>query len=141
MNIKDLPADYGGFEKLLDDYEAAHFAFDPGGRRVADATLQLFTTFPPTNLLPTWLAMRFADSLMDAPLLRAFGYRGVTAPERVLFRGALKLRGRLLRLFRARREPKWVERFGYFRTYPAGYEIADLGTFAVGHGESRSGEK
>ncbi len=60
MNIKDLPADYAGFERLLDDYEAAHFAFDAGGRRVADSTLQLFTTFPPTNLLPTWLAKRFA---------------------------------------------------------------------------------
>jgi hypothetical protein len=138
MNIKDLPTDYAGFERLLDDYEADHFAYDPGGRRVADSTLRLFTTFPPTNLLPTWLAMRFAYSLMDEPLLRAFGYRGVTAPERLLFRGALKLRGRLLRLFPARREPKWVDQFGYFRTYPAGYEIAGLGTFPEGAEESPS---
>ena len=50
----------------------------------------------------------------------------------------MKVRGRLLRLFPARREPKWVEEFGYFRTYPAGYEIAGLGTFAEGSEESRS---
>ncbi len=62
----------------------------------------------------------------------------MTAPERVLFRGAMRLRGRLLRLFPARREPKWVEQFGYFRTYPAGYEIADLGTFAEGAEQSRA---
>jgi hypothetical protein len=36
MNIKDLPEDFDGFEQLLDEYEAEHFAFDPGGRRVAD---------------------------------------------------------------------------------------------------------
>ena len=66
---------------------------------------------------------------MDEPLLRAFRYRGVTRAEQVLFRGGMKLRARLLRLFPARSEPKWVEQFGYFRTYPAGYEIADLGTF------------
>ncbi len=36
------------------------------------------TTFPPTNLLPSWLAKRFAFSLMDEPLLRAFRYPGVT---------------------------------------------------------------
>ena len=129
MNIKDLPTDYAGFERLLDDYEAAHFAYDAGGRRVADSTLELMTTFPPTSLLPTWLAKRFAFSLMDEPLLRAFDYRGVTRAEQMVFRGALKLRGRLLRLFPARREPKWVEEFGYFRTYPAGYQIPDLGTF------------
>jgi hypothetical protein len=129
MNIRDLPADFAGFERLLDDYEAEHFAFDEGGRRVADSTLELMTTFPPTRYAPAWLAQRFAYSLMDEPLLRAFGYPEVTAVERALFRGALRLRGRLLRLSWARSEPKWVEEFGYFRTYPAGYDIAELGTF------------
>ena len=37
--------------------------------------------------------------------------------------------------FPARREPKWVEEFGYLRTYPAGYDIDQLGTF--GHDRSR----
>jgi hypothetical protein len=129
MNIKDLPADFAGFEKLLDDYEAAHFAFDEGGRRVADSTLDLMTTFPPSSWLPSWLAKRFAFALMDEPLLRAFRYPGVSRFEQVLFRGGMKLRARLLRLFPARSRPKWVEQFGYFRTYPAGYDIPDLGTF------------
>ena len=129
MNIKDLPQDFAGFERLLDAYEAEHFAFDPGGRRVADSTMDLMTTFPPNNLMPSWLAKRFAFALMDEPLLRAFRYPGVTRAERVVFRGAMKARALLLRLFPARSEPKWVEEFGYFRTYPQGYEIDDLGTF------------
>jgi hypothetical protein len=41
----------------------------------------------------------------------------------------MRLRARLLRLFPARSKPKWVSTYGYYRTYPAGYEIADLGTF------------
>jgi hypothetical protein len=138
MNIKDLPADFAGFERLLDDYEAEHFAFDAGGRRVADSTLDLMTTFPPSSWLPKWLAKRFAFALMDEPLLRAFRYPGVSRVEQVLFRGGMRARGLLLRLFPARSEPKWVEQFGYFRTYPAGYEIDDLGTFAEGSEESRS---
>jgi hypothetical protein len=139
MGIKDLPVDFAGFERLMDDYEAAHFAFDAGGRRVADSTLDLMTTFPPSSWLPAWLAKRFAFALMDEPLLRAFRYPGVSRLERVLFRGAMKLRGRALRLFPARGKPKWVEQFGYFRTYPAGYEIADLGTFHPRSGASGVG--
>ena len=53
MNIKDLPEDFAGFERLLEDYERAHFAFDAGGRRVADATLGLMTTFWPNSWAPT----------------------------------------------------------------------------------------
>ncbi|MBV9830722.1 MAG: DUF2236 domain-containing protein [Marmoricola sp.] len=139
MNIKDLPEDYAGFEQLLDEYEAEHFAFDPGGRRVADSTLDLMTTFPPNSWLPTWLAKRFAFALMDDPLLRAFRFPHVTSVERVLFRGAMKARARLLRFFPARREPKWVEQFGYFRTYPQGYDVGGLGTFRHDLEENRPG--
>lgn len=47
MGIKDLPSELAGFEQLMDGYEAEHFGFDPGGRRVADATLRLLTTCYP----------------------------------------------------------------------------------------------
>lgn len=129
MNIKDLPTDFAEFEKLLDDYEREHFAFDEGGRRVADSTLDLMTTFFPNNLAPKPVVRRFAYSLMDEPLLRAFRYPIPTRFERWFFRGAMRVRARLLRLFPARSKPKWVSTYGYFRTYPAGYDIEDLGTF------------
>jgi ER-bound oxygenase mpaB/B'/Rubber oxygenase, catalytic domain len=129
MAIKDLPEDFAGFELLLDDYEREHFAFDPGGRRVADSTLDLMTTFPPNKYAPKWLVKRFAYSVMDEPLARAFRYPVPSRLERAFFRGAMQVRARLLRFSPARSKPKWVSQFGYFRTYPAGYEIDDLGTF------------
>jgi hypothetical protein len=129
MAIKDLPEDFAGFERLLDDYEREHFAFDPGGRRVADSTLDLMTTFPPNSYAPKWAVKRFAYSLMDEPLRRAFRSPTPTRIERVLFLGAMQLRARLLRFFPARSEPRWVSQYGYYRTYPAGYEIEHLGTF------------
>ena len=52
MGIRDLPATWQDWERLLDAYEAEHFGPDPGGRRVADATLEHFTTFPLHRWLP-----------------------------------------------------------------------------------------
>jgi hypothetical protein len=138
LAIKDLPADFAGFERLLDDYEREHFAHDPGGRRVADATLDLMTTFPPNRYAPAWLVKRFAFSLMDEPLLRAFRYPVPSRLERGFFVGAMKVRARLLRFFPARSKPKWVSQYGYFRTYPAGYDIEHLGTFPGGGGYPRA---
>ena len=134
MNIRDVPADFAAFERLMDDYERAHFAYDEGGRRVADATLGLLSTFWPHSWAPAWLTRRFAYALMDEPLLRAFRYPLPTRVERGLFRGAMRVRARLLRLFPARSRPKWASDLGYFRTYPAGYAVDDLGTFAGGGG-------
>ncbi len=129
MAIRELPVDFAGFERLLEDYEREHFAFDPGGRRVADSTLDLMTTFPPHRFAPSWVVRRFAYSLMDEPLRRAFHYPTPTRFESALFLGAMRARARLLRLFPARSTPRWVSQYGYFRTYPAGYEVDGLGTF------------
>ncbi|MDQ6934924.1 MAG: DUF2236 domain-containing protein [Actinomycetota bacterium] len=130
LGIKALPEDFAAFERLLDDYERSHFGYDEGGRRVADSTLQLMTTFPPNNLAPARLVKRLAYSLMEDHLLDAFGYPRPGKLERALFTGALRLRGRLLRMAPARRTPKWARDFGYFRSYPNGFDVAGLGTFS-----------
>jgi hypothetical protein len=44
----------------------------------------------------------------------------------------MRLRARLLRFFPARSQPKWVSSYGYYRTYPSGYDIELLGTFPAG---------
>ena len=97
---------------------------------MADSTLDLMTTFPPNSWAPKWAVRRFAYSLMDEPLLRAFRYPVPGRLERGFFRVAMRLRARLLRLFPARSKPKWVSTYGYYRTYPAGHQIDELGTFA-----------
>src|SRR4051794_19573004 len=45
LNIKDVPETFDDFAELMDSYEAEHFAYDEGARRVADSTLALMRTF------------------------------------------------------------------------------------------------
>ena len=125
MGIKDLPTTFSDFERLMDAYEAERFAFDTGGRRVADATLALMASF-----YPAWAPMRmFSRALMDEPLLAALGY---PVPPRLVVRaarGGLRLRGRLLRLAPSRRRPVRVQDLRRTRSYPDGFEVDSMGTF------------
>jgi len=129
LGIKDIPETYAGFEELMDSYEAEHFAYDEGGRRVADATLALMVGFQPRVARPVMGV--FSRSLMDPPLRAAFRYD--TPPRAVvaLSRGALRARGLLLRTFPARKEPKLIEDLPQIRSYPDGYDVERLGTFPV----------
>jgi hypothetical protein len=130
MGIKGIPETYEEFADLLDTYEAEHFAFDPAGRRVADATLALLLTFYPRVLSrPMEL---FSRALMDEPLLEAFGYR---KPPTVVVRAAsagLRARAWLEALLPARRRPLHVGDMPRIRSYPAGYDVDALGTFPRG---------
>ncbi|GAA1479694.1 oxygenase MpaB family protein [Gordonia sinesedis] len=133
MAIKEIPHTYAEFERLLDEYERAHFAYSPGARAVADATLDLLGTFPPFRHLPRWAVRRVSYALMDPPLRAAFRYPTPTAAERVLVRAGLKARGLAIRWFaRPRTEPLFVRDTPPVRGYPDGYRIAELGTFAPG---------
>ena len=130
LAITDIPETFEQFEELMDSYEAEHFAFDPGGRRVADVTLGLVTTFYPKPLARA--VALFSRALMDEPLLRAFRY---DAPHPLVVRAsraALRTRGRLLRFAPARRRPKTVHDFSFVRSYPDGFDLAQLGTFPTG---------
>jgi hypothetical protein len=129
MAIQDIPESYPEFARLLDDYEAAHFAYSPKARKVADATLGLMTTLPPNDKAPAAAVRRFSFALMDDPLLDAFGFPHPRAWERWLARAGLRLRAALIARMPARREPRYVRDMGYYRTYPSGYQVADLGTF------------
>lgn len=128
MNIPDLPATWSEYDALMDDYEAAHFAHDPGAVAVADATMDLMCTFPLNRLVPAPAFQRFARALMDEPLLDAFGYAHPTAVERRLAVGALRARSAALRLAPPRRDPVSAGELEQVRGYPDGYRIEDLGT-------------
>jgi hypothetical protein len=130
MGIRDLPATYAGFEELLTSYEAEHFAFDEGGRRVADATMHLLTTFYPAVLArPVHVA---SLALLDDPLLAAFRYTRPPAPVRRLVRAALRARGRVVAMLPARRRPRHSPDMPTIRSYPDGYDVDALGTFPRG---------
>ncbi len=129
MGIKEIPETYADFAELMDSYEAEHFGYDEGARRVADSTLALMQTFYAAPLRrPAGL---FARALMDDPLREAFRY---DAPARVVqrvSRAALRARRLALRAFPARRDPKRIEDISWIRSYPDGYRIEELGTFPV----------
>jgi hypothetical protein len=129
MNIVDLPETYTGFARLLDDYEAAHFAYDAGARAVADATLDLMTTFPPNDRLPAEQVKAFSFGLMDEPLLDAFRYPHPSPALRRAARAALRARARALRLAPPRMAPQLLEDMPNIRSYPDGYRTEELGTF------------
>ena len=64
--------------------------------------------------------------MLDEPLLEAFGFPKPPPALRRLVEGALKMRGRLIRLLPERRKPRL--RTGPRRpTYPKGYHIEALG--------------
>ncbi|SFB92070.1 hypothetical protein SAMN04487968_102301 [Nocardioides terrae] len=130
MGIKDIPDTYAGFARLMDDYEAAHFDYDEGGRRVADATLDLLVGFCPRPLAP--LVRVFSRALMDPPLLRAFCYPEPSPLVRRISTGGLRLRARLVARLPPRRRPKLVRDMRRIRSYPHGFDLADLGTFTTG---------
>jgi hypothetical protein len=129
MGIKDIPATHQEFAARLDQYENDHFGFDDGGLAVSEATLRLMATFGPNRFAPRAAVTRFAKALMDDPLLDAFGYRRLAPWERRLATGALRLRGQVVRRLPPRREPLYARQLPNIRSYPRGYEVANLGTF------------
>ncbi|MGW3091361.1 oxygenase MpaB family protein [Streptomyces sp. NPDC001108] len=127
MGIKDLPQTYQDFERTLDAYEAEHFGWDDGARRVSDATLDLMGSWYPRPLAP--VARKAALALLDDSLLRAFRYHRPGPAARNLTRGALRLRARVMRLLPPRTHPHYARQNPEVKGYPDGYEVAELGTF------------
>lgn len=135
MNIKDIPATWQELGDAMDAYERVHFGYDEGAVAVSEATLALMATFPPNDKAPRRVVRRSALALMDEPLLAAFGYRPVTRVEQLVYRGVIKLRGRVLRHAPARSEVVRFEDLPQVRSYPDGYRVSELGTFAEDRAE------
>jgi hypothetical protein len=127
MNIKDVPEDMDAFERFNAAYEREHFGYAETNHAIARATRDLFLSW----LLPRWLwpiGAPFVHALLDDALLDAVGFARPPARLRRLVEGALRLRGRVVRLLPPRRHPRLLTRKRH-RTYPRGYAIEELGTF------------
>jgi ER-bound oxygenase mpaB/B'/Rubber oxygenase, catalytic domain len=135
MGIKELPTSYAGYERLLDDYEASHFAFAASNRRVADATIRIFTSWYPSMLRP--LLARTTIAMFDEPLRVALGLPRQPRWLAVALRRLIRLRGVLLRFMPPRRAGRPYVHDSH-RTYPFGYTLDMLGPTWMGtHGETR----
>src|SRR5690606_31852957 len=123
MKISDIPETYHEFSEFFDDYERKYFGFDPGGRRVADATLRLFGEWYPGKVGA--VVSRAARLLMDPHLLEAFDYPQPPDFARKLARLALRARAKVIRYGPVRPDHRPVATRP--PTYPQGWTIQELG--------------
>ncbi|WP_201774737.1 oxygenase MpaB family protein [Demequina salsinemoris] len=130
MGISDIPEDYEGFAALMDGYEAQHFAYDEGARRVADSTMALLGTFRPA--VPARAMELLSRCLMDDALLAAFRYEVPSPAVRSVARASVRLRGKVAGLLPASAKPTRVADLPWIRSYPDGFRVEDLGTFPHG---------
>ena len=127
MGIRDVPEDYAGFEEYFDSYEQDRFAFSPGGRAVADSTLDLFGSWYPSPLRP--LVRAIAITLMDQHLRETLRYDAPTAFLSRAVEVSLGLRKHFIRLLPARRNLRRAVTDRRLRSYPGGWDMAKVGTF------------
>lgn len=128
MHITDIPDDLDKFERFNRDYERRRFLYAESNHRIGAATRDLLLGF----YLPAWLwplGEPLVNALMDDPLLDAFGFARPPKWLKKAVQYALRWRGTLLRYFPERRHPRLGTRVKR-PTYPAGYRIENLGTFA-----------
>jgi len=124
MGIREIPGSYDAFLRWSREYEGAHFRFEETNRRIALATRDLFASWFPRVAAP--LVHVGIYCVLDDPLLEAFGFPKPPRPLRSAVRGALKLRGSVVRRLPPRRAASFfVDRPN--RTHSGGYEIASLG--------------
>jgi hypothetical protein len=119
MAIQDLPESYAAFERFNIEFERERFAYSDGGRRVADATLRMFSRGIPG-------VRRAICALLDEPLLAALRLERPTQAERRLAGAALRARSSVVRRLPPRRRPR-VRTALRRRTYASGWTIEELG--------------
>ncbi len=124
MNIRDIPADYAGFEHFNLDYEARHCRYSEANQRVGSATRELMVSWFPRFLAP--LVRSAIYSLLDSRALAAFGFPQPSGTVRWLMIRALRLRGWCASYFSGGLRPRLRTEMVH-RSYPAGYRIEDLG--------------
>jgi ER-bound oxygenase mpaB/B'/Rubber oxygenase, catalytic domain len=130
MGIRDIPECYEKFQQFAYDFERDNFRFAETNQRIGAATRDLFASWMPRIFAP--LVRWGIYALLDDAMLASFGFPRPFGFMRRLVSGALKLRGRIVRILPARKTPDFfTDRRN--RTYPRGYEIAKLGPPNVDH--------
>ncbi|WP_372736465.1 oxygenase MpaB family protein [Nocardioides sp.] len=122
MNITGLPGTYEGYEKLLDDYEREHFAFDPANRRVTEATIRIGRATAPWYLKLGF--RRVTIALMDEPLREALGMEAQPRWLKTAVHLGLRARALTLRHLAAPRRAPFERTHP---TYPNGYQLNQIG--------------
>jgi hypothetical protein len=124
MGIKDIPATYEAYEAFNRRYEREMFAYAASNELIGRKTLEVFKSWYPAPLRP--LVEEVALSFMDDRLLNAFGFKKPHSIIRWTAHIGLKLLAFVLRFMPPRKEPYHFVDLPT-RTYPDGFEVAELG--------------
>ena len=128
MGIRDLPEELAELKRRNDAYERKRFRSAETNNRIATATRDLFLSF----YLPRWLnwaGRPVINALLDTALLDSMGFAAPPGWVRHSVLAGLRLRARALRWLPQRRKPRRLTHLPR-PTYPEGYRIEELGTFA-----------
>jgi hypothetical protein len=124
MGITAIPESYEAFEAWKQQYEREQFRFADTNQRVGASTRDLFAAWFPRVFTPIVRYSIYA--MLDDSMLQAFGFPKPLPLTRPLPRGALQLRGRVVRFLPPRRTPHFFTD-DRNRTHPNGYDISRLG--------------
>lgn len=130
MGIRDIPGSLADFERYNRSFEAEQFSRGPANEAVSRAVRGMFLGW----VSPRWLhglGAPLVHAIMDPPLLAAVGFPEPGPLRRSLVGGALRTRGRLVRLLPERSAPRLRSRLPRRQTYPAGYRLEALGPDGV----------
>ena len=124
MNIRDIPASHDAFESWSLEHERTYFAYSDANKRVATATRELFVSWAPRPL--QGFVRSAIHSLLDDTMRTCFGFPPAPKAMTTFVTGALRTRGRLLRLFPGHKTKQFITTKPQ-RSWPKGYAISDLG--------------
>ena len=137
MGITDIPPSYDAFEAWARAYEREKFQFAESNKRVGTSTRKIFESWAPRVLAPVVRYSIYA--MLDDDMIDAFGFPKPLPLTRSLVRGALKLRGRVVRFLPPLKEPHFFTD-DRNRTHPEGYRIGELGPAKLVAAERRRRE-
>ncbi len=124
MGIQNIPPTYEELERYNRDYKRDKFRYAETNQRVGSSTHDLFASWFPRLFAP--MVRQGIYAMLDAPMLEAFGFPRPFGFMPPLARLALKMRGKFVRFLPPRKQPHFFTDIPN-RTYPKGYEIAELG--------------
>ncbi|MGD1953998.1 MAG: oxygenase MpaB family protein [Sphingomonadales bacterium] len=130
MGIQDLPTVLQAFHTWYKAYEKEHFRLAKTNRIVADSTVEVLFDMlrVPSVLRP--FSHRVLVALMEPHVAKAFGYDAPSKPLRAAVSAMMRLRRTIAALLPENTSLR-LQTQRRLRSYPNGYLIERLGTFAA----------
>jgi hypothetical protein len=125
MGVRELPEGFAAFAGYLDAYERAELRHTPEAERIERTTRDLLRGRIPDRL--RGVADALIGALYDEPLRAAYNVPRPPWWARAGLHLTLRARARLLRFARPRETPLFAHGI-VTRTYPDGYDLAEVGS-------------